>query len=162
MLRKERVYKRYVAFAGLLIILLLSGCGDREMGGSSSTQETSESNQVAVGTQEKENDANLQEAKNTKPQLTATPTVCPNVPPYYVMVDGTLMQVKEGVEGDFLEYQMGTVTYTGDLFKLPEEDGQTNYSEYDGLGYAVKDGVWYMYFSGSRRDGGWCRLGPDE
>ena len=94
--------------------------------------------------------------------LSLTPTVCPGIPPYYVMIDGTLMQIKEEVEEDFSEYQVGTFTYTGDLFDLPKEDGQTNYSEYDGSGYALKDDVWYMYCCTYWCNGSWCRLGPDE
>lgn len=106
-------------------------------------------------------DETIQATMKTERQLTATPTVCPNVPPYYVMLDGTLMQIKEEVEGDFSEYQVGIASYTGDLFQLPKTDGQSNNLDYEGCEYALKDGTWNMYFSGYSFDS-WCRLGPDE
>ncbi len=131
----------------LLLVFLCCGCGSKDMANSKTGDD------VSMG-------SSSDGQKNAT--LSLTPTVCPGIPPYYVMIDGTLMQIKEEVEEDFSEYQVGTVTYTGDLFKLPEEDGQSNYSEYDGCVYALKDGAWYMYCCTYWIDGSWCKLGPDE
>lgn len=143
MVTKEKRKIGMLFLVVLFVFIMTCGCGSKEL-------EKQESEQSASSSDDS--------PKTAMP----TPTVCPGIPPYYVMLDGTLMQIKEEVEEDFSEYQEGTVTYTGDLFTLPTENGQSNYSEYDGFEYALKDGVWYMYFSGSWCSGSWCRLGPDE
>ena len=159
----QKKCKRHIMYVDLLmIVLMLCGCGDKITRGTSLRQEISDGNQVAIEDKKNENEDDLQELKYTEQPEITSPTPCPDVPPYYVMLGGALMQIKEDVPGDLSEYQVGKVVYNGDYFHLPEEDGQTNYSEYEGCDYALKDGVWYMYFGGQWSKCGWYRLGLDE
>lgn len=141
-MREEKKKDRVLLFAiSLAFTILMCGCVGKEEITKEPLQENSEMNgTVNMG----------------------SPTVYPDVPPYYVMLDGTLMQIKEKADGDYSKYKSGTLTYTGDLYRLPEEDGQTNYTKYEGCDVAFKDDTWYMFFSVSWFGGGWYRLGPDE
>lgn len=143
MMAKRKGKKGMLFLVVLFVFIMMCGCGDK-------------------GEKKQEPEQSASSSDKTTNPTSLNPTALPGIPPYYVMLDGTLMQIKEEVEGDFSEYQVGTVTYTGDLFKLPEEDGQSNYSEYDGCVYALKDGAWYMYCCTYWIDGSWCKLGPDE
>lgn len=77
---------------------------------------------------------------------------------YYIKLDGTILWNVETLNWteDFSEFIVGTASYTGNLFKIPLENGQTNYDKYDGCEYARKDGKWYVH-----SEGAWCRLGSD-
>ena len=92
------------------------------------------------------------------PTATSTPTVCPDLPPFYVVLDGTRLQIGEITELDLSENTIGTIEcFTGDTYTLPTEERQTNYEPYNGCAYAKEGESWYLYFESH-----WYRLKTDE
>ena len=103
----QKKCKRHIMYVDLLmIVLMLCGCGDKITRGTSLRQEISDGNQVAIEDKKNENEDDLQELKYTEQPEITSPTPCPDVPPYYVMLGGALMQIKEDVPGDLSEYQV--------------------------------------------------------
>lgn len=115
---------------------------------------------VACNADDTKNDTNKNEVtkavteqvtptKQVSPTGQPTPTKCSDLPPYYIVFGGERKQALKVIEENLKEYVVGTITeYTGDVYVLPTEEGQTNFTSYVGCEYAIKDEEWYLYYKG--------------
>ena len=77
----------------------------------------------------------------------AVPTKCPDLPPFLVVINGIRYACVENGDKNNEYKIIGKITdYTGDVYKLPKEDGQTNFESYLGCNYATYNDELYLYY----------------
>lgn len=77
-----------------------------------------------------------------------TPTRTPDIPPYLVRIEG-VRYIAWTVSNKNFESDIAgeIISYTGDIYNLPEEDNYTNFEPYVGCKYSKCGDDLYLYYN---------------